>query len=841
MDISEHVSAPTLVTPKQAPRRLARQLRTQLQATLAAQPRLRLLRDDELTALWATAGLPDALAIAAECAFRALGLRANSTQLLAALALAHGALVELATGEGKTLALALGAACCARGGDRVHVATANDYLARRDSEQMQAVYARLGLATAVSAPEMTPEQRREAYGAAVLYSTAQQLGFDFLSDQITNIPDARIQGPPGAAIHQVLLLDEADALMLDEARTPLVIGGPDPTPFPDLGVFASAVATLPPTAYALDIAQRSVSLTEEGAAAVSAHLQHPNLYADQALVHRTHAALRAQTLYLKGRDYVVVGDPQEVLLVDEHTGRIQDNRRFQHALHEALEAKEGLAPNRPTRTLYQTTLPAYFTRYGQIGGMTGTIGNDADELWRTYATPVVRLHPHRPNIRVDHPDRLFATSTTKMTALVGEITRRHATGQPILVGTPDVVSSETLSAALTAAGITHNLLNATHHGQEAVVVAQAGRLGAVTVTTAMAGRGVDIRLGGHPESLHSIEPSTDLKEWVTRCAHERAEVIASGGLCVLSTARHTARRTDDQMSGRAARQGEPGESMRYLACDDELLSAFGGDKFSALMQQDDGNPFQHSWITKIIDRTQRVVESIHAAQRQQVWDYDQVVSSQRDAWATLREGIFAQDFDTLATTWFEAAYWFALTSSSPHEALERIDPDHVKTLCATSLEGLSPTIPTLLGELSERLADTATKELALRFTQATREMWDTSLQVAVLQFVDDTWATHLRELDRLQEGVALRSASQLDPRLGFALAAQELFIELLATLRTRVSWMLWHLSARDNEVVPEPPAVSESVPLPESPTAPDLQAESELEVPQPAAGAYSRT
>lgn len=799
----------TVPTPSNVARRYARHLTGQLNKVLAQAPTMARLDDVALRAIAtdSTRDQVEVFAAVVEAADRCMGLRPHPTQILAGLALADGTIAEMATGEGKTLAATLPAVWLANQHRTVHVATANDYLAARDGADMGRLYQYLGLTVGVVVATSTRTQRQGAYRCHIVYGTASQFGFDYLRDHLVYDLADKVQGPLAAAI-----VDEADALLIDEARTPLVISGQRQHLPKDWARYATVAARFDPEHYELDLADHQVTLTEAGAQFAEQLLGVDDLYADQTVLHHTYAALAAQTLYRAGKDYLVAPDPatgrDAVLIIDEHTGRTLPGRRFQNSIHEAIEAKEGLSPEAQARTETQITLQGFFTLYEHLCGMTGTTGRDGSELNRTYGTPVVKIPTNRPVARIDHPDRIYLTEADKIAGIVADVTDRLAAGQPVLVGTPSVEDSERISAALHAAGLPHQVLNARRPAVEAAVIAQAGRPATLTVATNMAGRGVDIRLGGSPEGLaaQECEIATDehgnptveltaeqqvryqeaLARWRTRCDRDREQVIASGGLYVLGTARHSSRRIDDQLRGRAGRQGEPGLSRFYLSCEDELVAIYGDTTRTLIsnLGAAPGEPVDSKALAKMVAKAQARVEADHAEARRQLLAYDEVYNSQRLALYNLRDHVLAASWEEnvgrLAQRTFrrllDPTGSNALTPESAAPALARFaTADEIGAAYATGQ----------LDTAVRVLADTA----AARFGTCVSGVNDPQVihhtltvmsRQVVAGTIDYAWATLLEQLAQLRTGVGLRSVAQQDPKLEFAADAQALFAAVVA-------------------------------------------------------------
>src|SRR5882724_9358224 len=594
-----------------------------------------------------------AFALVREAGRRFLNMRHFDVQLIGGMVLNQGKIAEMKTGEGKTLVATLAAYLNSLSGKGVHVVTVNDYLARRDATWMGPVYRFLGLSVGVIQHDMEDAARQEAYGADITYGTNNEFGFDYLRDNMKYSLGSMVQRG-----HNFAIVDEVDSILIDEARTPLIISGPSEE---STELYARAAVLVPrlrkETDYTVDEKSRTAALTEEGVEHAEKFLQVENLYdpAEMELNHAVQQALRAQVLYKRDVDYVV--KEGQVLIVDEFTGRLMPGRRWSDGLHQAVEAKEKVTIQRENQTLATITFQNYFRMYGKLSGMTGTADTEAVEFDRIYKLEVLVIPTNRSLIRIEHPDVVFRTEGEKFAAVVEEIEELHRRGQPVLVGTISIEKSEHLSELLRRKGIRHVVLNAKYHEREAEIVAQAGRLGAVTIATNMAGRGTDILLGGNPEFLArrtlqdgGVDPATappeDLREAMerfrTECAAEHDKVVGVGGLHILGTERHEARRIDNQLRGRAGRQGDPGSSRFYLSLEDDLMRIFGSDRISGLMQRlgmEEGVPIEHGMVTRAIERAQKQVEAQNFSVRKHLLEYDDVMNKQRENIYALRRQI----------------------------------------------------------------------------------------------------------------------------------------------------------------------------------------------------------
>jgi preprotein translocase subunit SecA len=740
-----------------------------------------------------------AFAVTAAAVHRTFGFDLHPTQILGGLVIADGNIAEMATGEGKTLTATLPAVWYALHGRGVHVATANPYLAEHGATTMAPVYRQLGLTVAAALPSISAQQRRDAYLADVTYCTAQQLGFDHLTDNTVASPADKLHRP----VFHAAIIDEADAILIDEARTPLIMSGPADDNPTDWTAYTTAVAALTDTDYLLDEEQQSVHLTASGYTAVETTLGIDDLSRHPVHAHHVNAALYARTRLHRDQDYLVTGDGR-VVLIDEGTGRPQPTRRLQDSLHEAVEAKEGVRVNAQQTTMASVTLQSFFGLYTHLGGMTGTAMTEADELATTYRTPVIGVPTHRPVIRDDRPDLLFATASDRLEAAVTTVRELHTSGQPVLIGTLTVEDAEQVSERLTSEGLPHRLITARNPEQEAPAIAQAGRLNAITVATNMAGRGVDIKLGGDPDELTTAElgdrdshPDPHLWDgtrtgWAQECAIEREKVLAAGGLFVLAVGRNNSRRVDLQLRGRAGRQGEPGTSQFYLSCDDELVTSFGGNGVAGMVAQAagaPGEPVTHRLLTGIVDKAQAKVEAMHADQRRQLLDYDKVSTAQRTATYLWRDRIMDSPFPALLHQWLTHAYTAAAARN----------PGDLPAVAAGCWpEGVPATVTEAATDPDRFVAVMVTEaeaDVRRRLAGIPDPALPGVLHQILLQFVDLLWSQHLTYLDDLRDAVSLRSYSQQDPRSVYAETARDQFAHMIDEVHIRAARMLLRIQA----------------------------------------------
>ncbi len=755
--------------------------------------------------------LPEAFANCREAAKRALGLRAFDVQLMGGIFLHEGNIAEMRTGEGKTLVATFPAYLNALTGKSVHVVTVNDYLAKRDAEWMSKVYSALGLTTGVVIPYQGDAEKKEAYQADITYATNNELGFDYLRDNMKGaLADMAQRG------HFFAIVDEVDSILVDEARTPLIISGPSQDRSDLYTKVDALIPSLTAEHYKLDEKTRSVTYTEDGNDALEAMLQEAGILpSDQSLyepesttiVHHVTQALRAHKLFQRDQQYIVRDG--EVMLIDEFTGRMMKGRRLSDGLHQAIEAKEGVAIQPENVTLASVTFQNYFRLYEKLGGMTGTAATEADEFMEIYKLGVVEVPTNRPVQRKDEHDQVFRTAREKYEGVVKSIQESHATGQPILVGTTSIEKSEALSVMLTAANIPHNVLNARQHEQEAQIVADAGRLNAVTIATNMAGRGTDIQLGGNVEMtvMQAIAADPHLHPDEVRArieaqhADEKAKVIEAGGLFVLATERHESRRIDNQLRGRSGRQGDPGRSAFFLSLEDDLMRIFGSerlDKVLSTLGMKEGESIVHPWVNKSLERAQAKVEGRNFDIRKQLLKFDDVMNDQRKA-------IFGQRMEVMESTDLEEivqdmrhqvvddlvdnylppkSYADRWDADGMHGALiEKMGLDLPVTAWAAEEGTDQEVIRTRVVEASDALM--AAKQVA--FGPDTMRTIEKQL---LLQSIDGKWREHLLTLEHLRSVIGFRGYAQRDPLNEYKTESFALFESMLNSLRQDVTQKL---------------------------------------------------
>ncbi|MBX6350591.1 MAG: preprotein translocase subunit SecA, partial [Clostridia bacterium] len=774
--------------------------------------RERLLRGERLDDL-----LPEAFAAVREASRRVLGLRHFDVQILGGVVLHEGKIAEMATGEGKTLVATLPIYLNALTGRGVHLVTVNDYLAKRDSEWMGQVYKFMGLSVGLVTHATEPQERQRAYRADVTYGTNNEFGFDYLRDNMVLYPEQRVQ----RGLHYAIV-DEVDSILIDEARTPLIISGVSDKPTELFYKFARIVERLRPEEdFTVDEKARTVAPTEEGVAKVEKALGVENLYAtdNMDLAHYLENALKARVLMKRDRDYVVKDG--QVIIVDEFTGRLMFGRRYSDGLHQAIEAKENVKIAQASQTLATITFQNYFRMYEKLAGMTGTAATEADEFDKIYGLAVVVIPTNRPMIRKDLPDVIYKTEAAKFRAIVREIRERHERGQPILVGTASIEKSERLSQMLKREGIPHQVLNAKNHEREAEIIAQAGRLRQVTISTNMAGRGTDILLGGNPEYRARQElvkrevpeeviavaveraPTDDpavlearrvfrefVEKYKAEADREHEEVVALGGLHVIGSERHEARRIDNQLRGRAGRQGDPGSSRFYVSLEDDLMRLFAADTIRGLMDRlgvEEDEPIEHGLVTRAIETAQRRVEARNFEIRKHLLDYDDVMNQQREViYAERRRvleeedlvGVIAQMAREVARRWVEA---YCPAGQHPEDwdlaaLLEQAEQAFLRPGEWTA-EGLRAE-DVDREELVERLGELAAKRLREREAELGAETMRELCRVVLLRTVDAKWVDHLAAMEELREGIGLRAYGQRDPLVAYKMEAFEMFEEL---------------------------------------------------------------
>ncbi len=746
--------------------------------------------------------LPEAFATVREASVRTIGQRHFDVQLIGGIALHKGTIAEMKTGEGKTLVSTLAGYLNALSGEGVHIVTVNDYLAKRDSEWMGTIYKFLGISVGLLQNGMRLSLKKPAYEADITYGTNSEFGFDYLRDNMVTRPEMRVQRG-----HHYAIVDEVDSILIDEARTPLIISGAGTKSAGTYKDFAKAVRGLTPDVdFEMDEAKHTIATTEIGLEKVERALNIDDIYNDESgqLVNHLQQALKAEYMFHRDQQYVVIDG--EVKIVDEFTGRIMEGRRYSEGLHQAIEAKENVQVREENQTLATITLQNYFLMYDKLSGMTGTAMTEDAEFREVYHVPVQVIPPNRPVKREDLDDLVYRTIDAKFEAVVRDVEERHQNGQPVLVGTVSIDNSERISRILSKRGIKHNVLNAKFHEREAQIIAQAGREGAVTIATNMAGRGTDILLGGNPDVMaedilrnQGIEPAEATREQKEAarkeakeiCATEREAVTAAGGLCVIGTERHESRRIDNQLRGRSGRQGDPGQTQFYLSLEDDLMRRFGGDRMdgvAAMMQRyelPDDMPIKAKIVTKLVEGAQHKVEEVNFAMRKNVLDYDDVMNKQRQVIYAERNKILdGKDLMELIET---------VTASTTQRVCEEFcygDADE------WDLEGLEKWLTELTGktDLPEFTEDTKFEQLEEDVTAFVQKTFDEKTQKlgeevmrelaaqVMLRVIDTRWMAYLQEMDYLKTGIGLRGFGQRDPLVEYKTEAYEAFTLLVNTM-----------------------------------------------------------
>ena len=729
--------------------------------------------------------LPEAFAVVREASKRVLGMRHFDVQMIGGIVLHRGNIAEMRTGEGKTLVATLPVYLNALSGKGVHVVTVNDYLAKRDSEWMGRLYNFLGLSTGLIVAGLDYDQRKQSYGADITYGTNNEFGFDYLRDNMVVHADQMVQRPLNYAI-----VDEVDSILIDEARTPLIISGPGERSTERYYELAKVVPHLVKDEdYTIDEKQKTIAPTEEGIAKVEKMLHIENLYdsSNLELNHLLSASLRAYAMMERDKDYVVKDG--EVVIVDEFTGRLMFGRRYSDGLHQAIEAKEGLRVERESQTLASITFQNYFRMYEKLSGMTGTAKTEEQEFNNIYGLEVYEIPPNKVLARVDMPDLIFKTKDAKYRAVVRDVVERHKTGQPILVGTTSITQSEMLSDMLTKTGVPHNVLNAKHHEQEAEIVANAGQHGMVTIATNMAGRGTDISLGEGVAEL--------------------------GGLHILGTERHESRRIDNQLRGRSGRQGDNGSSQFFLSLEDDLMRIFGADNIAGMMDKlgmEEDEPIEHSLITKSIERAQKKVENHNFNIRKYILEYDDVMNQQREVLYGQRRLILNNQ--SLRETILHMVDNLIINAMNQY-ADEKLYPEEwnyeglLKHLEIYFLEPDMLTVEQMeeygRAELQDHLIDIAHKEYEKReslFGEANMRELEKAI---MLKVVDSKWMEHLDAMDMLKEGIGLRAYGQKNPLVEYKFEAYDMFENMKQAITDETIMYLYRIQINVDTIAEEEP------------------------------------
>ncbi len=760
--------------------------------------------------------LPEVFARVREVSVRTIGLRHFREQLIGGMALNDGYISEMKTGEGKTLVATLAVALNAMTRKGVHVITVNDYLAGRDASWMSPVYEGLGLSVGVIVPFMEDAERRAQYNCDITYGTNSEFGFDYLRD---NMAVSKLQQVQRG--HNFCIVDEVDSILIDEARTPLIISGPsedDTASYVEADTIARKLVK--DRDFDVDEKDRNLALTETGIKAAEVISGKEDLFTDfknSSLTHKITQALKAHHLFVRDVHYVVKN--REIIIVDEFTGRLMEGRRYSDGLHQAIEAKERVQIGRENQTLATITLQNYFRMYKKLAGMTGTALTEEAEFKEIYGMGVLAIPTHKPMIRKDNPDVVYKTAKEKYIAVADEVAEVHKTGQPILIGTASIEHSEKVSKLLRARGVPHNVLNAKVHEKEATIVAQAGRLGAVTVATNMAGRGTDIMLGGNPKILADTDLAKEdktresapdeykslLEKYTLICSDEHDKVLAAGGLRIIGTERHESRRIDNQLRGRSGRQGDPGESRFYLALEDDLIRLFGGDRIASIMDRlgiQEGEAIEHQFLSRAIEGAQKKVEQMHFDIRKQLLAFDNVMNKQREAIYAEREAILTDPKieermkDILQDT----------ASECLNAIFDNLPSGEVPDFKAAKVRLASLYWPSL-GEMLNGLEtkeelDAAREKIASaitdRYEQKVLELGIDNargiFRYIFLEVLDKFWKEHLLAMDELRRSIGLRAIGQKDPLTEYQFESFNLFQEMLVQIRTSITEFAWRVS-----------------------------------------------
>jgi len=809
--------------------RFIKRLVSSVQAISALEPSLQGLADDDLRALTdryrqrlkdgedLDALLPEAFATVREAAKRALGERHFDVQLMGGIVLHQGMIAEMKTGEGKTLVATLAVYLNALSGDGVHVVTVNDYLARRDAEWMGRIYRLLGLTVGCIVHGLTDDERRAAYACDVTYGTNNEFGFDYLRDNMKFRLDDMVQRPFNFGI-----VDEVDSILVDEARTPLIISGQAEDSSKLYRAVDGLIPRLTDEDYEKDEKQRAVTLTEPGVERIEGLLRDAGVMSSESLydiqnvslVHHVNQALRAHKLFQRDTDYIVKDD--KVVIIDEFTGRMMEGRRYSEGLHQALEAKENATIQHENQTLASITFQNYFRLYPKLAGMTGTAMTEASEFADIYKLEVIEIPTNLPCVRIDNDDEVYRTKAEKYDAIIEQIEDCHQRQQPVLVGTISIEKSEELAALLKKKRIPHEVLNARHHEREAFIIAQAGELAAVTIATNMAGRGTDIQLGGNPD-MRVMQELADIDDEAKRT--ERAEairrevavrkqrVIDAGGLFVLGTERHESRRIDNQLRGRSGRQGDPGASKFFVSLEDDLMRIFGSERMDGMLRKlglEAGEAIVHPWVNKALAKAQQKVEARNFDIRKTLLKFDDVMNDQRKViYEQRKEIMHADDLSATVADMRDDVIGEMVSNTIPDNALpEQWDVAGLHEECLRLLaldlpiedwateEGIADQ------EIRERIEQAIERKMAEKAANYGPELMRMAEKSLLLQLLDQNWKDHLLSLDHMRQGIGLRAHAQRDPLIEYKREAFNLFEEMLTRLRENVTGVLSHVELR---------------------------------------------
>ena len=773
----------------------------------------------------------EAFATVREASKRVLGMRHYDVQLIGGIVLHEGKITEMKTGEGKTLVATCPVYLNALAGKGVHVITVNDYLAARDREMMGRLYSFLGLTSGVILNGISGEERKAAYNADITYGTNSEFGFDYLRDNMVSSLEEKVQRPLNYCI-----VDEVDSILIDEARTPLIISGAAEDSTKWYQIFYQVVSMLnrsyetenikDPKAkkelpadkfgdYEVDEKAKNIVLTEKGIAKVEKFLKLDNLYSPEnvELTHYLNQALKAKELFKRDRDYLV--REGQVIIIDEFTGRAMEGRRYSDGLHQAIEAKEGVHIAGENQTLASITLQNYFRMYNKLSGMTGTAETEAAEFVHTYGLQIVVIPTNKPVQRIDHADLVYKTRKEKIDAIIKRIEELHAKGQPVLVGTISIKSSEELSELLKARKIKHNVLNAKYHAMEAEIVAQAGRFGAVTIATNMAGRGTDIMLGGNPEFLALAEVGSReaenfeevLKKYEVQCKEEGEKVKSIGGLFILGTERHESRRIDNQLRGRAGRQGDPGESEFYLSLEDDLMRLFGSDRVKTVMEKlglPEGEPITHPMINKAIANAQTKIESRNFGIRKNLLEYDDVMNKQRTAiYESRNEAMAKEDLKDSIIKMLHETIFNQVAKRFVGEYKEDWDmpglADYLRDTYGYVVEDMAEYKSMSIEDYSRKIFDSICAQYDEKEAKVGRELMRKLEKYILFEVIDARWREHLKALDGLKEGIYLRAYGQKNPVVEYKLLSGELYEQMVETIKEQTISFLFKVIVKHHE------------------------------------------
>ena len=770
----------------------------------------------------------EVFAHAREASVRTLGMRHFDVQLMGGMALNDGKISEMRTGEGKTLVDTLAVYLNSLSQRGVHVVTVNDYLAKRDAEWMSKLYNFLGLSVGVNLSRMDPKDKKDAYASDITYGTNNEFGFDYLRDNMVYSKEDRVQRALSYAV-----VDEVDSILIDEARTPLVISGQSEDKIDLYSKIDKVVSSLKrqekedskgdfwvdekaSQVILSDIGHENTEtiLVKLGILSKDSNLYDPN---NINLIHHVNSALKAHYIFTKDKDYVVKDNL--ITIIDEFTGRMMPGRRWSDGLHQAIEAKEGVEIQKENQTLASITFQNYFRMYEKLSGMTGTADTEAEEFSQIYGLETIIIPPHRPTIRLDNGDKIYRTNSERYEAVIEDIRNRHSNSQPVLVGTTSIENSEFISKILNKEKLPHQVLNAKQHEKEAHIITQAGQPGVITIATNMAGRGTDIVLGGNIEpeidKLDRVKQKKRIKDMEDSWKKRHQEVIDAGGLHIIGTERHESRRIDNQLRGRAGRQGDPGSSSFYLALDDSLLRLFGGDRVASIMDKlklPEGEAIEHSMVTRSVESAQRKVEARNFDSRKQLLEFDDVPNNQRKVIYEQRNDIIdSEDIQQSVSQIRESVVIDTVYEYMPPESIEemwdikalekRLKADYAIRINIKSWLKKEPNIP--IEEIANKIKEEANKNYRLKEKKAGIDVLHHFERSVILQIIDQNWRAHLSSLDQLRQGIGLRAYGQKDPKQEFKKEAFSLFEQLLEKIKFEITRVLMLVQVKNEEQVNE--------------------------------------